>query len=230
MCTLVIGVFGGRVEIAANRDEMADRPWQAPGAYWPGIVGGRDALAGGTWAALNREGVFAAVLNREGTLGPEPGKRSRGALPLLALAHDSAEAATAAIAALDAGAYRPFNMVIADRANAFFVRGLGEEVPQAVRLHEGVHMITSGEADDVSLPRISRHLPRFQAAHAAVWGTLLADSSGTRAEQLNIPVAAAGGFGTVSALRVTLSAAGALFLFAPGPPHVAEFVDTRPPT
>ena len=52
---------------------------------------------------VNRHGVVAAVLNRPGSLGPAPGKRSRGELPLLALEHDLAAAAAAAIAALDAG-------------------------------------------------------------------------------------------------------------------------------
>ena len=43
--------------------------------------------------ALNRHGVMAAVLNRHGSLGPAPGKRSRGELPLLALRETSAKAA-----------------------------------------------------------------------------------------------------------------------------------------
>ncbi|WP_297372415.1 NRDE family protein [Acidocella sp.] len=224
MCTVVIGVMDGVVEIAANRDEMTSRPWQPPGRYWPGIIGGRDEVAGGTWAALNRFGVFASVLNREGTLGPEPGKRSRGELPLLALAHDSAEAATAAIAALEAADYRPFNMVIADGAGAFFLRGLGQGRPQAARLHAGVHMVTAGELDDVGMERIGRHLPRFRAESPAGWAALLADRGGMRAGQINIVPTQNAGFGTVSAVRVTLGAAGARFLFAAGAPHQAPFV------
>ncbi len=223
MCTVVIGVRGGVVEIAANRDEMASRPWQAPGQYWPGIVGGSDGLAGGTWAALNRFGVFAGVLNREGTLGPAPGKCSRGELPLLALAHDSAEAAMADVAALDASAYRPFNMVIADAGGAFFVRGLGQGRPQAARLHEGVHMVTAGEADDRGLERIARHLPRFEATPPAGWAALLADRGGPRAGQINIAPGENGGFGTVSALRVTLAPEGARLSFAPGAPDQVAF-------
>ncbi len=110
--------------IAANRDEMAGRPWDPPAEYWPGIFGGRDRLGGGTWAALNRHGVFAALLNREGTLGPAPGKASRGTLPLLALAHRNAAAAAKALMRFDTSNYRSFNLVIADLGGAFLLRGL----------------------------------------------------------------------------------------------------------
>jgi uncharacterized protein with NRDE domain len=51
--------------IAANRDEDHDRP-ALPAAFWPDgpdILGGRDALAGGTWLAVTRSGRFAAVTN-----------------------------------------------------------------------------------------------------------------------------------------------------------------------
>ena len=44
------------VLIAANRDEMRDRPWDAPARHWPDrpdIVAGLDRLAGGSWLGLN---------------------------------------------------------------------------------------------------------------------------------------------------------------------------------
>src|SRR5438270_5185907 len=107
---------------------MLDRPWDPPAAYWPerpGVVAGRDRSGGGTWMGVNRHGVVATVLNRPGSLGPAAGKRSRGELPLMALAASSTEAAGATVAELDAGQYRTFNMVLADRDGAIFVRGLG---------------------------------------------------------------------------------------------------------
>src|SRR5690242_7198433 len=42
--------------LAAVRDEFADRPWDPPGehrASAPGLVGGRDRGAGGTWLAVS---------------------------------------------------------------------------------------------------------------------------------------------------------------------------------
>src|SRR4051812_14774699 len=121
MCTVVVLVRPGHAYpllLAANRDEHRKRLWDSPAAHWPdlpGVVAGRDRTAGGTWMGVNRSGVVAAVLNRAGTLGPILGKHSRGELPLLALRHDSAAAAAAAVSRMDAGNWRDFNMVIADR-------------------------------------------------------------------------------------------------------------------
>ena len=50
---------------------------------------------------LNDDGVVAAVLNRDLTLGPAPGKRSRGELPLRALEHRSAADAAGTLARID---------------------------------------------------------------------------------------------------------------------------------
>ena len=95
MCTVVLALRPQSpwpVLLAANRDEMAHRPALPPGRHWddrPDVVGGLDVEAGGSWLALKDSGVVAAVLNRRGTLGPEPGRRSRGELVLEArtLAH-----------------------------------------------------------------------------------------------------------------------------------------------
>ncbi len=223
MCSIIIGVHAEGVYAAANRDEMASRAWEPPAEYWPGICGGRDTLGGGTWLALNRHGVMAAVLNREGTLGPAPGKESRGWLPLRALAHASAAAAAAAIAALDSGAFRAFNLVLADAGGAWFIRGLGTGRPEVLPLARGVHMVAAGEPDDLANPRIARHLPRFQATPFAQWGGLLADRSGARAEQINIAAAENDGFGTVCASLVCLPHGSVTqHMFAAGPPDVAE--------
>jgi len=65
--------------IAANRDEDHARPSLAA-SWWndaPDILGGRDALHGGTWLAISRPGRFAAVTNLR---GQRTKKRSRGLL------------------------------------------------------------------------------------------------------------------------------------------------------
>lgn len=228
MCSVILFIGEEGVFAAANRDEMAGRPWQPPAEYWPGICGGRDALAGGTWLALNRHKMMAAVLNREGTLGPEPGKLSRGQLPLLALRQASATAGAEAIGALDAGDYRPFNLVLADADGAVFIRGLGAGRPDIMPLAPGVHMVTAGEPDDMARPRIARHLPRFRAAPVPEWGRLLAGRAGPRGEQINIRADENDGFGTVCASLVSLPRAGrAMQKFAAGPPDVAAFLDVE---
>ena len=119
MCTVVVLIRSDQILLAANRDERLERAWDPPAAWWPdhpGVIAGRDRMAGGTWMGINRHGLVATVLNRPGTLGPAAGKRSRGELPLMALDHSTATAAADALTKLDAGLWRGFNMVLADRA------------------------------------------------------------------------------------------------------------------
>jgi len=235
MCTVVILHRPGQLvplHFAANRDEALARAWDPPGAYWPeqpDIIAGRDRLGGGTWMGINGAGVVAAVLNRPGSLGPAPGKRSRGELPLLALQHATAGAAAEAIAALDAGLWRSFNLVLADRRGAVFLGALGYGRPEPQVLVPGLHMVTALDPDDMESPRVARHLPRFQTATApdadgwAAWRAILADRTGGAGEQLN--VVPRGGFGTVCSSLVALRADGQTeWLFAAGPPHEAAFL------
>ena len=234
MCTVVLLIRPGHpwsLLLAANRDERLDRAWDPPGAHWPeqpDVVAGRDRTGGGTWMGVNRAGVAAAVLNRQGTLGPAPGKHSRGELPLIALAHHSAAAAADAVAALDAGLWRSFNMVLADRHGAIFVRGLGHGRPEAWALPNGVHMVTAHDPDDLESPRVVRHLPRFRAAepsdpdHWENWRAILSDRSGEPGAQIN--VARRAGYGTASSALLALPAEGPpRWLFAAGAPDEAAF-------
>jgi Transport and Golgi organisation 2 len=131
MCTLVLLRRPGAawpLVLAANRDELATRPARPPGRHWPDraeVVAGLDVQAGGSWLGINDCGVVAGVLNRTGTLGPAAGKRSRGELVLEALDHADAAAAAQALSDLDPHAYRPFNLVIADSRDAFWLRHAG---------------------------------------------------------------------------------------------------------
>ena len=219
MCTVITLQRPGHawpLLLAANRDERLDRPWDAPAAHWPdrpGVVAGRDRTGGGTWMGVNRAGLVAAVLNRSGSLGPAPGKRSRGELPLFALEHDDAAAAARAIAALDGASYRSFNLVLADRHAVWFVRNDEAGQVQASALEPGLHMTTAHDPDDLGSPRVARHLERFRAAappappHWRDWPGLLADGEGPRGAMLR--VGAQGGFGTVCASLFALPASGA---------------------
>jgi hypothetical protein len=227
VCTVIVLVRPDQVLLAANRDERLDRPWDPPAAWWPdrpGVVGGRDRTGGGTWMGINRQGVVATVLNRPGTLGPAIGKRSRGDLPLIALEHPTAAQAAQSLIRLDSGLWRGFNMVLADRTGAWFVKGIGHDHPCAVPLPEGVSMVTAFDPNDLDSPRTARHLARFRAAQPTwdAWRTLLSDRSGEPAEQLN--VIPRGGFGTVSSSFVALPAGDdPQWLFAAGGPDEAVF-------
>ena len=213
--------------LAANRDEMADRAWQPPGRWWddrPEVMAGRDDLAGGSWLGLNDTGVVAAILNRMGTLGPQAGKRSRGELVLEALDHADAVDAAEALSALKASSYRPFNMVVADNRDAFWLRADGRTM-EVRPIAPGCHMLSALELDDSASPRIAAYGERFRAlppphpdpGHPqggdwAGWPELMGDRGGAGPAGSDSEEAAAmcflraNGFGTVSSSLIALPA------------------------
>ena len=248
MCTLVILRRPGHdwpVLIAANRDEMIDRPWRGPGRHWPDraqVTAGQDELAGGSWLGVNDDGVCAGILNRTGALGPAAGKRSRGELVLDALDHADAAAAAMALADIDGAAYRPFNLVVADPEEAFWLRHDGGRAPVFHALPDGVSMFTARERNDPNSARIRTHLAAFEAAAPPEiehgdwdeWAALLArgagDSGGDPDAAMCIESVA--GFGTVNASLIALPRPGRpgvapVWLLAPGPPnrHPFEAID-----
>ena len=246
MCTIVIlnrPDTAWPILIAANRDEMLDRPWLFPAAHWPDrpdIVAGQDELAGGSWLGMNASGVVAAVLNREGTLGPEAGKRSRGELVLDGLDYADALDAAEALSALDGRAYRPFNLVIADNRDAFLLTHRGGSTPVAIEpLPEGLSMVTARDRDDRSSARIRLYRQRFLAAPTPDpgmddwqgWEAILAsrehepDSGPGGAMFIDpAPDVGRGKFGTVSSSLIALPAIEKpeirpIWRFASGPPE-----------
>ena len=259
MCTLVILRRPGHpwpLLLAANRDEMEGRPWLPPGRYWPDredVVAGLDELAGGTWLGISDDGVVAAVLNRINTLGPAPGMRSRGELPLEALDFGDAQSAADALAHLNPAAYRPFNMIVADHARVFWVRAVHGSDERAANsasgnggiditeVPPGLSMLTAYDLNDTSSPRMRRYLPLFAAARVpdpvagdwTKWIALLAD---VRHEPAAGPgggmrIVTNTGFGTVSSSLLALPAEGLgkqpIWLFAAGPPGVAAYDPVR---
>lgn len=264
MCTAVLLLRPGHawpLLFAANRDEMSDRPWRPPARHWPDrpeVVAGIDELAGGTWLGLNDHGLLAAVLNRMGSLGPQPGLRSRGELVLEALDHAEASAAAAALADLNPAAYRSFNLLVADAERAFWLRHQGDEPPAAAAdgievfaLPPGLSMLTAHDRNDrTKSPRIRNNLPRFEAATTpdpetgdwAAWREILASRlyPADEGPQAAMTVAGDNGFGTVSASLIALPAPPKslteqpkhpIWLFAPGPSDRTDFapVTVAPP-
>ena len=245
MCTVVVLYRPDHtwpVVVAANRDEMKDRPWDAPDRHWSDrahVVAGRDRLAGGTWLGINDDGMLACVLNRMGTLGPDPDKRSRGELPLEALDHAEAHEAAHAMVAIDPDAYRPFNMIIADARGVFWLRNDGSHV-SCHEVEPGVSMVTAHDLNDTAASaRIRRHLPRFRAAPPPhpdaddgagdwfTWEALLGDGSGTPDQTMC--VAREDGFGTVSSSLCALPSLGQahrlpVWRFAPGAPDETDYL------
>lgn len=237
MCTLVVlrrPDHPWPLLLAANRDEMRDRPWSPPARHWPDrphVLAGRDDLAGGSWLSLGDQGLIAAVLNRRGALGPQAGHHSRGRLALEALDHPDAAAAAGALAGLDARAFRPFNLVVADPSHAFWLRCDGLRV-SVHALPDGLSMLTAGELDDPSSARIATFRPRFAAAPPpdpdrnewTAWERLLADGASATADPRDaMTIRTNGAYGTVSSALIALTTDGRRFRFAAGPPDRTSF-------
>jgi len=232
--------------LAANRDEMRERAWRAPGRHWPdrsNVVAGLDELGGGSWFGVNDDGVAAGVMNRRHTLGPSAGKRSRGELVLEALDHADAKTAAESLAHIDPGAYREFNLVIADSEHAYWLRHTEDADADKIDvtlLPPGLSMVTAYDCNDLSSPRVRRYLPLWRAASApdpeqgdwSAWQALLASREadpGVGAEGA-MNIVTDGGFGTVSSLLLALPARERYGVkprlrFAAGRPDVAPFED-----
>ncbi len=242
MCTLVIlrrPEHPWPVVIAANRDEMIDREWRPPARHWPDrpeTAGGLDVLAGGSWLAVNEHGLAAAILNRVGSLGPLAGRRSRGELVLEATDHADARVAAEALSALEPRSYRPFNLIVADERDAYWLRHADPTgvMPIGVRpLPIGLSMITAGDLDDGDSTRIRDYLPRFRAAPPpdpergdwAAWEALLAcaDADPAAGPRGGMNFATHEGFATVSSAVIALPAIG-----RPAVRPIFRFTSRRP--
>lgn len=244
MCTLHLffRVFpDAPVLLAANRDELLDRPWEGPALLStdPPIFGPRDRLAGGTWLAVNASGVVASLANHYGTLSGHraPSPCSRGTVVLDALRATTAEEALAA-AERSAPACKAYSLLLADPTRAFVL----DRSPRNTRVHAlrpGCHVVTNERFASPFDAKASRSLRRMRALSAAAVapppgeiGSFLADheSSGPGVTPLCVHPAGGSRFGTSSASVVELGVDGVLrrFLFAPGPPCCTALVDVTP--
>lgn len=190
MCTAIVGFDPSSpvpLVIAALRDEMADRPFDPPSAHWPhwpGLIGGRDAQAGGTWLAAAPPGEggprVAAVLNGRLDATPQPGRtpvidstvppgtvrRSRGELPLRAAATGGLDLSEAELRAFD-----PFHLVVADSAEAVLLSWDGHTLAERT-LDKGVSVIVNTGLDEEEA-RTARYGPLFERTRPAPAETAL---------------------------------------------------------
>ena len=139
---------------------------------------------------------------------------------------------------VDGDAYRAFNLIVADRHFAYWLRNAdGTPEIEQFAVPNGVSIVTAGDLNDATSPRIRLYLPRFHAVAAPdpgsgdwrAWQALL----GCReTDDANIPDSAMTiesdiGFGTVSSSLIALSAERnrAIWRFAGGPPDRSPFTD-----
>jgi transport and Golgi organization protein 2 len=142
MCTAVVSFVPSSpvpVLLAGVRDEFLARPWQPPGRHWPdrpALIGGRDLRAGGTWLAVDTGAHrVACVLNGCGRPAPEPGRLSRGELPLR-MATDGK------LGDIDPERLDPFHLVCAEPDAVRLVGWDGTDLTER-RLEPGLHLVVN---------------------------------------------------------------------------------------
>jgi hypothetical protein len=159
MCTVVLSIVPGQpVLVTGVRDELTDRAWIPPGRHWPqypGLIGGQDLQAGGTWLAVSPADLrVACVLNGIGRPAPIESRRSRGVLPLIA----------AAGLALDRGMladFDPFVLVVAAPGRALVLTWDGRAIAGRP-LPAGLHMVVNSG--------LASYVPAADPGAAAVTG------------------------------------------------------------
>jgi uncharacterized protein with NRDE domain len=169
VCTVVVRWNPGRPHTAlALRDELTDRDFDDPGTWWPdrpGVVGGRDRTAGGSWCVTDvPSGTTALVLNRPQRRVAAAGAPSRGVLPLRAVAHGRDWPDHVPLAGMAS-----FALVLAS-PDALTVWVFDGEQLTVEELGEGTHMVTSGGAED---GKEQRYLRAFAAADPLAWRALV---------------------------------------------------------
>ncbi|MBB5084388.1 NRDE family protein [Nonomuraea endophytica] len=200
MCTVIVRT-GDPLTLMGVRDEFADRPWEGPGEHWPdhpGVVGGRDLKAGGTWLAVDpATRRAAALLNGRGVPAPDTIRVSRGDLPLRTLAEGGLPAG-------DLSVYDPFHLVLADPSGARLWSWDGVR-QAATTLPEGVSVIVNSGLDPDD-PRVIAQRPRFAAT--GDWWPLTADPHSAEPGALILRHVLPDGrvFASLSVTMVTLSA------------------------
>jgi uncharacterized protein with NRDE domain len=231
--------------VAANRDEFLDRPTADPHILLanPWVVGGQDLSAGGTWFGVNAAGMVVGLLNRRRPGGPDTALQSRGLLTLALLQEPGVAGARRALESVDGAAYNAFNLLVADRTDAFVATNRGGEI-QVTTLDPGVHLLTNLELNDPTCPRIAKSWQRFRALDlvgaadpAALLPdlrTILSDHSTAldpRAEVIDTLCVHLPGYGTRSSSIVAGDADGRLrYWHAPGPPCQTEYRELELPT
>jgi uncharacterized protein with NRDE domain len=236
--------------VAANRDERFARPAVTVTVLRdrePRILGGRDELAGGTWLAVNEHGVVAGLTNQPAP-GRDPSKRSRGELPLaFAACRSAAQAVDLVSPGLDPGAYNPCWLLVGDRESLFSVGLDGGRQPAVTQLRPGRHVLEN-RPFGTPTPKTTQVTALVAGTAGAAGATAAADALAgvlgdhqpaaddpaapplpggrVRPPELSAACVHTPGYGTRSAMIITVPAAGAPRLrVADGPPCETPFRD-----
>lgn len=133
MCSAVWNFREDGYELGFNRDEKWIRPLSQPLSLEKQhpVAGAcaRDAAAGGTWLFTNETGVTLAVMNAyPGNQIPQPGKLSRGMIPLLASNHATVETLEEALEKTQWSNYAPCEILLIDTSGLRHFGWYGESL------------------------------------------------------------------------------------------------------
>ena len=170
-----------RLIVLANRDEFHARPaWSAHRwADQPDVVGGRDAHAGGTWLAVDRQRRVGLVTNYRESAKAAADAPTRGRLVPAFLAGTQSPGRFLTDLAAEAARYAGFNLLLADRDTLWYA---SNRHPAFSRdLPRGVHAL-SNHLLDTPWPKLRRLRERLTG-----WletAPLQRDASGSNLEPL----------------------------------------------
>ena len=221
MCTSVI-LFQKKSDwpliLASNRDGSFRRPSKTPGRHWNNqkyILGGLDKEAGGTWCAINNNGVIGCIHNRN--FKNHIKKKTRGEIILKILKGKNAIESINLFKKLDISYYNGFNLFIADNKNAFWIKYFNYNKKFSInKIPQGLSIITNKDLNDTRDKKIKYYKKLFSIIKKPnpeinswkEWENLMASSrirnqtSNDQAICFNIKK----NFGTVSSTIIALSA------------------------
>ncbi|MFN0314837.1 MAG: NRDE family protein [Burkholderiales bacterium] len=163
MCLILFGYRAHpaySLVLAGNRDEYHERP-SASAQFWPsnpGILGGRDLAAGGSWLAVNRQGKLAAVTNfRDGQ--PKTARRSRGHLVSEYMGSNLSGAQQIQSLASAQDEYGGFNLLLLDSQGLHYT---SNRTPGPVDVAPGIHGL-SNHLLDSPWPKVEAGKQKLQA-------------------------------------------------------------------
>lgn len=157
MCLILLAVDAHpkyKVVIAANRDEVYDRP-TAPAAFWPDapqLLAGRDLREGGTWIGVTSEGRIAAVTNYRHPESVKPGSPSRGNLVSGFLLGKETPVQYLERLSRNANIYSGFNLLVGQREEICWYSNYGKGI---TKLLPGIHGL-SNHLLDTPWPKVEK--------------------------------------------------------------------------
>ncbi len=185
MCTVIVlwqTCPGMPLVVAANRDELLERPTLGPTWQDDVVVSGRDQVSGGTWMGATARGFVVAVTNQRTHKLPDPTRKSRGAVVAEALARGTRDAVRAQVQALRPEDYNGFNLIWGDASGVEVAYVHDGDAPELHALPAGVTVIANDRIGSPEFPRADLAAARAGAVAHLPWSRLRTELAGILAD------------------------------------------------